>query len=141
MVFGPSGHPLTPLQLGPLSHSLKPVVSNLGIKIDPELKMDQQISAVVKSSFFKLRQLAKIKSILSRQHFEIVIHAFITTRLDYCNALYIGVSETALYRLQLVQNAAARLLTGSRKFEHITPILVSLHWLPIRFRIVFKIYF
>ncbi|XP_042341014.1 uncharacterized protein LOC121942011 [Plectropomus leopardus] len=95
------------------------------------------LSSVVKSSFFQLRQLAK--PILSRQHFETVIHAFVTTRLDYCNALYVGVSGSSVARLQMVQNAAARLLTGTRKHEHISPILASLHWLPIHFRISFKI--
>lgn len=71
--------------------------------------------------------------------FEKVIHAFITNRLDYCNALYTGVSETSLSRLQLVQNAAARLLTGTRKREHITPILAALHQLPFKYRIQYKV--
>ena len=62
-----------------------------------------------------------------------------TTRLDYCNALYVGVSASSIARLQMVQNAAARLLTGTRKYEHITPVLASLHWLPVQFRIHFKI--
>ncbi|XP_064205653.1 uncharacterized protein LOC135262574, partial [Anguilla rostrata] len=115
------------------------VVLNLGVKVDADLKLDSQVRAVVKSSFYHLRQLAKIKPILSRQQFEIVIHAFITTRLDYCNALYVGVSASSISRLQMVQNAAARLLTGTRKHEHISPILASLHWLPIHFRIHFKI--
>lgn len=107
--------------------------------MDQALKMDKQISAVVKASFFHLRQLAKIRSSLSRHHFEVLIHAFVTTRLDYCNALYCGISQSSLARLQLVQNAAARLLTGSRKFDHVSPILSSLHWLPVRYRIDFKI--
>lgn len=68
-----------------------------------------------------------------------VIHAFITSRLDYCNSLYFGLPKSSLDRLQLVQNAAARLLTGTRKREHITPVLASLHWLPVKFRIDFKI--
>ena len=58
---------------------------------------------------------------------------------NYCNALYLGVSQSSLAHLQLVQNAAARLLTSTRKHEHITPILASLHWLPVHFRIHFKI--
>lgn len=107
--------------------------------MDSALKLDAQISAVVRSSFFQLRQLAKVKTVVNQHNFEILIHAFITTRLDYCNALYCGLNKTLLLRLQLVQNAAARLLTGSRKFDHITPILKSLHWLPVRFRIDFKI--
>ena len=64
---------------------------------------------------------------------------YITSRLDYCNSLYFGASQKELARLQLVQNAAARLLTGTRKFEHITPVLRSRHWLPVHFRIRFKI--
>jgi len=107
--------------------------------VDSDLKFDSQIKAVVKSSFFQLRQLAKIKPVLQRRHFETVIHAFVTTRLDYCNALYVGIAGSSIARLQLVQNAAARLLTGTRKYEHISPILASLHWLPIHFRIHFKI--
>lgn len=67
------------------------------------------------------------------------MHAFISSRLDYCNALYTGISHHALSRLQLVQNSAARLLTGTKKRDHITPILASLHWLPVKFRIDFKI--
>ncbi len=86
MVFGgTTGTPL--VDLGALAQYIKPTITNLGVKIDSDLKLDSQIRAVVKSSFFQLRQLAKIKPYLPRQHFETVIHAFVTTRLDYCNAL------------------------------------------------------
>ena len=140
MIFGPNGRAGTPpFDLGPLSSYLKPVISNLGFKMDCDFKLEKQISAVVKSGFFHLRRLAKVKPLLSHQHFETVIHAFITSRLDYGNALYFGVSQSSLARLQLVQNAAARLLTRTRKREHITPILASLHWLPVHFRVHFKI--
>ncbi len=79
------------------------------------------------------------KPCLPRKEFESVIHVFITSRLDYCNSLYVGLDQSSLQCLQLVQNAAARLLTGTKKYEHITPVLASLHWLPVRFRIEFKI--
>jgi hypothetical protein len=138
MVFGDTAG-LSPVDLGPFAQYIKPTVTNLGFKMDPDLKFDSQIRSVVKLSFFQLRQLAKVKPFLSRKHFETVIHAFVTTRLDYCNALYVGVSASSISRLQMVQNAAARLLMGSGKYEHISPILASLHWLPIRFRIDFKI--
>ncbi len=68
-----------------------------------------------------------------------VIHSFITSRLDYCNSLYYGANQSSIGCLQMVQNAAARLLTGSRKFDHISPILTSLHWLPVKQIIEFKI--
>ncbi len=90
-------------------------------------------------AFFNLRLLAKVKPFLSAIDLEKLIHAFIFSRLDYCNTIYIGVNQTALARLQVVQNAAARLLTGTRKHEHITPILFSLKWLPVRFRIEYKL--
>lgn len=64
---------------------------------------------------------------------------FVSSRLDYCNSLYTGLTKHNLDRLQLVQNAAASLLTGTTKFEHITPVLAELHWLPVKFRIDFKI--
>ncbi len=70
---------------------------------------------------------------------EKLINTFVFSRIDYCNALLTGVSKSTLNRLQYVQNAAARVLTRSRTSEHISPILESLHWLPVRFRIDFKI--
>ncbi len=83
--------------------------------------------------------LAKVKTFLSFKHFETAIHAFISSGIDYCNSLYLGINSYSISRLQMVQNAAARLLTGVRKYEHITPVLMSLHWLPVRFRIDFKV--
>lgn len=64
---------------------------------------------MVKATVFHLRQLCKLKSSLSRHHFEILIHFFVTTRLDYCNSLYTGIIQSLLARLQLAQNAAAHL--------------------------------
>ncbi len=60
-----------------------------------------------------------LKSLFSTKHFEQIIHLFIRSRLDYCNALYYGISQSCLKRLQVVQNAAARLLTGRRRFDQI----------------------
>jgi len=113
-------------------------VRNLGVIFDSELKFDRQINAVVKNSFFHLRSIAKLKSILTFDDMEKVVHAFVSSRLDYCNVLYLGVSQASLSRLQLVQNSAARLLTGTKKREHITPVLIKLHWLPIRYRVQYK---
>jgi len=96
-------------------------------------------SSVVKSSFFQLRYIAKVKQFLCQRDLETVIHAFITSRLDYCNSLYRGLPQSTINRLQVVQNAAARLLTGTKKRDHISPVLEILHWLPVKFRIDFKI--
>ncbi len=68
-----------------------------------------------------------------------LIHASMTSRLDYCNALLGGCPASSINKLQIVQNAVARVLTRSRKYDHITPIFQSLHWLHIKFRIGYKI--
>jgi len=65
-----------------------------------------------------------------------LMHAFISSRLDYCNVLYCCIAEGLLSRLQSVQNAADRLITGLGRREHITPALRQLHWLPVRQRVV-----
>uniref|UniRef100_A0A3B1JNM0 Reverse transcriptase domain-containing protein n=1 Tax=Astyanax mexicanus TaxID=7994 RepID=A0A3B1JNM0_ASTMX len=114
-------------------------VRNLGVIFDPILSFDAHICSIVKIAFFHLRNIAKIRSILSLDDAEKLVHAFITSRLDYCNALLAGSPHKLLHKLQLVQNAAARVLTRARKFDHITPILSSLHWLPVRFCIDYKI--
>ena len=87
----------------------------------------------------QLRNVSKIRTILSFQDTEKIIHAFVSSRLDYCNSLYTCLSRQAMARLQVVQNSAARLLTRTHRRTHITPILASLHWLPIAFRVDFKI--
>ena len=57
---------------------------------------------------------------------------------EHCNSLYVGIADKTINRLQMVQNAAARVLTGTKMREHISPVLASLHWLPVRFRVKFK---
>ncbi len=94
---------------------------------------EKQITAVIKSS------LSKIKSLLSVKKFKQIIHLFVLTRLDYCNSLYYGISQSSIMHLQMVQNAAARLITGRRRFDHISPILISLNWLPVKYIIIFNI--
>ena len=75
---------------------------------------------------------------LSVHDAEKLVHAFVTSRLDYCNALLSGCANVSLKPLQLVQSAAARIVTTTKCFEHITPVLTSLHWLPIHFTLISK---
>ena len=76
---------------------------------------------------------------LDRESTEAIIHAFVTTNLDYCTAILYGLSKVLLNGLQLVQNRAARIVTFTKKYEHITPSLIDLHWLPFDYCIIYKI--
>jgi len=64
--------------------------------------------------------------------------AFISCRLDYCNSLLYGVTDKLMRHVESVQNASAKLITGAKRREHMTPILRQLHWLPVRRRVEFK---
>ncbi len=124
-------------QLGSLSASVQPYVRNLGVTFDSLLNFKKQISVVVKGSFFHLRSIAELKQFLT--HKDLEINAFIPSCLDYCNSLYCGLPQTEIFLLQIMQNAAERLLTGTKNKDNISSILASLHWLPVKFRIDFKI--
>ena len=86
-----------------------------------------------------LRQIRSIRRSLTSDARKTLVNAFVMSRLDYCNSLCQGINEGLLNKLQHIQNAAARLVTDTRKYDHITPVLRDLHWLPIRQRIVFKL--
>ena len=102
------------------------------------LSFKSQIKTVSQSCIYHLRNLNSIRSHFSKPSIELAIHAYITTRLDYCNSLYIGLPDTTLRPLQVAQNFAARIIFRQSKFTHVTPLLKSLHWLPIKARIEYK---
>uniref|UniRef100_A0A3B3TCC0 Reverse transcriptase domain-containing protein n=1 Tax=Paramormyrops kingsleyae TaxID=1676925 RepID=A0A3B3TCC0_9TELE len=119
----------------PLSTS----VTNLGVKMDPQLTFDTHIKHLCKSTFYHLKNIAKLRPTLSLADAEKLVHAFVSSRLDYCNALLIGIPGKNIQRLQYIQNSAARILMRVRKHDHITPILKTLHWLPVPLRIEYKV--
>ncbi|KAL2086092.1 hypothetical protein ACEWY4_017151 [Coilia grayii] len=75
---------------------------------------------------------------MSKQDLEKLVHAFISSSVDYCNGLFTGLPKKTIKQLQLIQNAAARVLTRTKRSDHITPVLRSLHCLPVSYRIDFK---
>ncbi len=99
-------------------------VRNLGVILETDLSFSSHVKAVTKSAYYHLKNIARIRCFVSSQDLEKLVHAFITIRVDYCNGL---LPKKTIRQLQLIQNAAARILTRTRKSEHITPVLRSLH--------------
>jgi len=98
------------------------------------------ISAICRSGYFQLRQLRPVARSLTADAAKTIVHAFIARRLDYCNSLLHGITDSLFRWLQSVQNAAACLITGTRRHDHITPVLRDvLHWLPVQHRVDYKL--
>ena len=112
---------------------------NLGVIFDCFMQMKTHINTVVKSCNCQLREIGKIRQYLTLEAATNLIHAFVSSRLDYGNSLLFGLPDTDLKKLQKVQNTAARILTRTGKYDHISPVFRELHWLMIKERINFKI--
>ena len=104
---------------------------NLGVIFDKCMKHDYHISSVCKSTYFHLRNIVSIRSILSNDACAPLIHSLVTVRLDYCNSILYGLPDSSLYRLQKIQNTAARILARLPRFSHISATLFDLHWLQL----------
>ena len=86
-----------------------------------------------------IKTIGKIRHLLPQKTTEQLTHAFVTSRIDSCNSLRYGLPAALIHKLQRLQNTAARLVTRTRKYCHISPVLRELHWLPVEQRVVFKI--
>ncbi len=111
---------------------------NLGVNFDAQLTFNSHFKNITKIVFFHLHNIARIRPFLVRPDAERLIHAFITSRLDYCNSLFGGLPASSVKRLQYIQNSAAQVLTYTSACHHITPGLQQLHWLLVQSRIDLK---
>ena len=127
------------VRVGDYNISLSPSVRNLGTWFDPHYQIALPIIKTCSSAFYYLHNIRHIRKYLSRSSSETLTHAFITSRLDYCNSLLYGLPKYQLSKLQRVMNASARLVYCAPKSCHITPLLRELHWLPVCYRIEYKI--
>ena len=134
-----SSSPLPWVQI--CNSSIEPVESarNLGVIVQNDFKMDLFVNNICRSASFALHTIGQIRKFLNKKCTEMLVRAFITCRLDQCNSLLYALPESQIAKFQRIQNSAARLVSLSRKFNHITPILRELHWLPVKYRIIYKI--
>ena len=103
------------------------------------MSLNAHISNIVRCASFQLRNISRVRKYLSPHATEQIVHSFITSRLDMGNSLLFGLPQNQIARLQRIQNTAARLVTLTKKRSHITPVLKDLHWLPVGYRIVYKL--
>ena len=113
-------------------------VRNLGVIFDSNMTMEAHVNNICKTSYFYIRLLGKLRKFLDKETGAMITHAFVTSRLDYCNSLLYGISSSLSTKLQHVLNTAARIVTRTRIGNHITPVLKTLHWLPVVQRCAFK---
>ena len=129
----------TSISLNGVTVPISDSVRNLGIILDAELNFKLHSKKLTSTCFLNIKQIWQIRNCLTKSACETLVHAFVSSRLDYCNSVFAGLTKSVLHSLQLIQNAAARLVTRTNKREHISPVLIDLHWLPISQRITFKI--
>ena len=127
------------ISVGDSQISSSPKVRDLGVIFDNCLSLDAHISNICRSTHFHLRNIGRIRTLLTFHATAQLIHALITTRLDFCNSILYNLPNNKIERLQRIQNQAARMLTRSPRRNHITPVLRELHWLRISDRIIFQI--
>ncbi|XP_071374645.1 uncharacterized protein, partial [Centroberyx affinis] len=111
---------------------------NLGVMIDDQLTFKEHVTSVTRSCRFALYNIRKIRPYLSEHAAQLLVQALVISRLDYCNSLLAGLPACTFKPLQMIQNAAARLVFNQPKRAHVTPLFISLHWLPVAARIKFK---
>ena len=114
-------------------------VRDLGITLDNKMTMEDHVHNVCRSAYAQLASISHIHRHLTPEATKSLMHALVTSRLDYCNTLLYGLPKVLLNKLQRVQNVCARIVTRTPRHERITPVLKELHWLPVEQRIYFKV--
>ena len=130
---------ITSVKVAGASIHLSPAIRSLGVIPDSQLTMNSHVTAVCKACYFHIRVLRHIRRSIPEDVAKMVACRIVESRLDYCNSLYAGMSKANFDKLQRVQNTLARVVTGYKRSDHITPVMADLHWLPVKSRVTFKI--
>ena len=115
-------------------------IKNLGVIFDHSISMSAQVNNLCKNLVFQLHQKASsIRPFITEEAAKTLVTTLILYRIDYCNSLLSGITKENINKLQLIQNHAAKLVKKKKKYDHVRPLLIDLHWLPVSFRIDYKI--
>ena len=114
-------------------------VRDLGVMLDSNMTMSPHVLRVCQNCYFQIRLIRRLRKALSVESKLLLVHALVHSRLDYCNSVLVRLPWSLVQQLQSVLNSAARLIFGLKRFDHITPALMDLHWLPYPQRITYKL--
>ncbi len=126
------------IQLGSSTITPSSSVRNLGVIFFDQLTFKEHIVKTAWSCRFALHNIRKIRSFLTQHAAQLLVLALVISRLDYCNALLAGLPSNTIKPLHMIQNAAAWVVFSEPKSAHVTPLFISLHWLPVAAHIKFK---
>ena len=121
-------------RLSLLGKELTPVhvVKDLGVTFDSSLTFHEHIVKTVSSCFSSLAQINRVKYVFDRSTLITIINTLVFNKFFYCSSVWSNAADTNLLKLQAVQNFAARIICGTRKLDHVTPLLKELRWLPVK---------
>ena len=117
----------------------EPVVKNLGVMLDSSLNMQRQISKITKSCYYQLRRISRVRKYLTMQAAKSLVNALVLSKLDYCNSLLVNLPKYLIKKLQKIQNYAVRVIKRVKVRQSVRKHLKDLHWLPVEYRIQFKV--
>ena len=104
-------------------------IKHLGIYLDSNLSFEKHINQVVSCCYLMLRHISSIRKFISKDSCEQLIHSLISSKLDYCNVLFVGLQKQLLKKLQKCQNAALRIVVRKRKNQSVSADIIEHHWL------------
>ena len=105
---------------------------DLGVILDTSLTFDDHVTATVASYMSRLGQVNRVKHCFDKRTLIIIINALVFSKLFHCSSVWSNTSQSNIAKLQAVQNFACRIVSGSKKYDHVTPILKQLNWLPVK---------
>ena len=127
------------ISIGNETISFSKSAKNLGIYLSDDLSMDCHITNLCRAVYLEIKRLRHMSEFVDERSLKTLASSFILSRLDYCNSLFKGINNNQLIKLQKLQNFAAKVILKKSMHDHVTPCLIYLHWLPVKYRIDFKI--
>ena len=130
----------TPPNINFISKNLIPIteVKDLGVFLDSFLSYDKHIQALSSSCISKLGQINRVKNLFDQKTLAMIIDTLVMSKINYCSSIWSNTSEGNIEKIQLVQNYAARIISGEKKFDHISPTISALGWLPIKEHLLYR---